>query len=256
MRTFASLLALALVGLFAHVGCGSTGSTSSSSSNPDGGPDYRIVDAGGDPATPPDGKAACPAGVCNYQTGAGCTDMAIACVPSVDAMGKATPSCTAPGTKKIDEACKAANDCGAGMFCVGGACRELCCGGDWTGCSSPNEHCIAAVAFSDGKGGVIQTGAMACLPVNTCDALNPASCNAPGTTCQIVDPTGATACLPDGTGGPGEACPCKGGYLCVAGACRRLCKAVEGGGDPACQSGEGDCVHFTRDPMNVGECTN
>ena len=37
--------------------------------------------------------------------------------------------------------------------------------------------------------------------------------------------------------------------------CRRLCKAVEGGGEPSCKEGEGVCVHFHRDPPGVGECT-
>ena len=39
------------------------------------------------------------------------------------------------------------------------------------------------------------------------------------------------------------------------GECRRLCKAVAGGADPFCQSGEGTCVHYNRDPASVGECT-
>jgi hypothetical protein len=103
-----------------------------------------------------------------------------------------------------------------------------------------------------------------CFPVDNCNALDPASCAAvqPGTTCQIVDPTGATSCLAEKKGGAGESCPCKGGFLCVLqdpktsiSSCRRLCKAVAGGGDPSCPPAEGVCVHFTRDPDGVGECT-
>ena len=100
---------------------------------------------------------------------------------------------------------------------------------------------------------------MLCYPVNTCDALHPASCAEPGTSCQIADPTGVTACLADGSGTAGSPCPCKGGFTCVqqtgkAPVCVRLCKAVPGGGSPYCQAGEGICTHYARDPAGVGEC--
>src|SRR5262245_59486930 len=103
----------------------------------------------------------------------------------------------------------------------------------------------------------VDTGAFLCFPVNYCSALDPSSCAAiePGTTCQIVDPTGATACYPEGTGGSGQACPCKGGFTCVKDSCRRLCKAVAEDDEPSCQPGEGRCAHFTKDPPDVGECT-
>jgi hypothetical protein len=64
-----------------------------------------------------------------------------------------------------------------------------------------------------------------------------------------------TACVPEKTGSPGDPCPCKGGTTCVADTCRRLCKAVAGGGDPSCPTDEGICVHYDRDPAGVGECT-
>ena len=100
---------------------------------------------------------------------------------------------------------------------------------------------------------------MLCYPVNDCDALDPGGCPKQGETCQIVDATGATACFPEGSGGVGEPCPCKGGFTCVVTKdkgtiCRRLCKAVVGGGEPYCPSEEGICTHFTRDPPGVGEC--
>ena len=135
----------------------------------------------------------------------------------------------------------------------------------WIGIPLPSDFTqtcgvpFASLVFGDGMGGTIQTGAMLCAPINTCDALTPASCGKPGTACEIVDPTGATACVTEGAGGAGEPCPCKGGFTCIAGGsgstCRRLCKAVEGGGEPYCQAGEGVCVHFNRDPPGVGECT-
>ena len=120
------------------------------------------------------------------------------------------------------------------------------------------EHCLRPLQVLVNNAPV-QSGAYLCYPVNQCDALVPTSC-APieaNTTCQIADPTGATACLPEGTGGVGDACPptCKAGFTCVEGGCRRLCRAVAGGGEPSCPVEEGTCVHFNRDPAGVGECT-
>jgi hypothetical protein len=244
-------------------GCDNGGSSETDVSEPhdagtDDGP-IVILDGGGAPAKPPDGASKCPAGPCNYQTGAGCSGATPTCMPASDGNGGITPACAAAGAGKSGAACAQPSDCAAGYFCAEKTCHKLCCGGDWSACPSADEHCITAISFSDGNGGTRTTGAMLCYPVNTCDALAPGSCSAPGTTCQIVDPTGATACYQEGSGGVGEPCPCKGGFTCVIGAaggiCRRLCKAVEGGGEPSCKDGEGICTHYTRDPSGVGECT-
>src|SRR5689334_18484213 len=243
---------------------GGCGGAATPETNPtgdhDAGPDGCVgvnLDGGGAPATPPDGPSKCPQGICNYQTGAGCSGAMPACVPSVNG-GTVVPACTTAGAGVSGSACKQTTECAAGYFCAAGACHKLCCGGDWTGCPSANEHCITTLSFSDGMGGVIPTGAMLCYPVNTCDPLMPASCPDPGTACLLVDPTGATACFKPGTGGSGDPCPCMGGFTCVVGGsgptCRRLCKTVPCG-EPGCQAGEGVCVHFTRDPPGVGECT-
>jgi hypothetical protein len=100
----------------------------------------------------------------------------------------------------------------------------------------------------------VKSGAMVCMPVGGCDVLATGTCPS-GQACTIVDPTGAVACLPEGKGTVGQDCPCVAGFLCVADACRRLCRAVEGGGEPSCPTMEGRCVHFDRDPPGVGECT-
>lgn len=258
MRTFEWLVGAAI---FA-VGCGpSTGDTTSGGAV-DAGPDVVVVvlDGGGAPATPPDGASLCPqGGICNYQTGAGCPADHPSCIPLSDAASDPAPGCTVAGPGANGAACALASDCAAGFLCANAACRKLCCGGDWTGCSSPSEHCLEHLVYSSPIVGTKDTKAMLCMPVNTCDALVPSSCTQPGTTCQLADPTGATACLFEGQGAAGEACPCKGGFACIVGdkggECRRLCKAVEGGGEPYCQSGEGICTHFTRDPSGVGECT-
>jgi hypothetical protein len=244
------------------VGCGDTGTgdtgTTGGSSGPDGG-EIVILDGGGEPATPPDGKSKCPAGLCNYQTGEGCSGAQSACIPALDGMGGVAPACNVAGAGKSGSACAQVTDCAAGYVCAEATCHKLCCGGDWTGCPSAGEHCIENLVYGDGKGGTIATSAMLCYPVNTCSALTPSTGCAAGKACVLVDATGATACLTPGNGGSGEACPCKGGFTCVVGEsgaqCRRLCKAVAGGGEPYCQGTEGSCVHFNRDPAGVGECT-
>lgn len=257
MRIFEGIVGAAI---FA-VGCSGTTGDTTSGGMLDAGPDVVevVLDGGGVPATPPDGASLCPqGGVCNYQSGAGCAADHPSCLPTLDGNGGVAPSCALAGAGVSGSACASAAECAAGYLCASGGCHKLCCGGDWTGCPSANEHCIENLIYGDGKGGTIATGAMLCFPVNTCDALAPSGCTPAGTTCQFADPTGATACLPEGQGGAGEACPCKGGFTCIgdkaSSACRRLCKAALGGGDPYCQSGEGICTHYNRDPSGVGEC--
>lgn len=252
LLSMAACAAAAAVGTLPSAGCKGGVETDDPADAGADGPDV-ILDGGGDAAVPPDGASLCPQGACNYQTNAGC-GAAETCAPYPDGAGDAPPTCIAAGQGASGAACQSLDACAPGLLCAGGACRKLCCGKDWTGCAD-GESCIQGLSLSDGNGGTIKTGAMLCLPVNTCDALDPYAGCAAGTACQIADPTGATACLQEGGGAQGEPCPCKGGFLCVEGACRRLCKAVEGGGDPACEAGEGVCVHFVRDPAGVGECT-
>ena len=264
LARFAGLASLVTLGaatlLLCLQACGSSSDTDSSGAEAGSGMaggtsgEVVVLDGGGKVATPPDGVSACPSGICNYQSGQGCSGSTPACIPELDTT-KPVAACSPAGTIAVGAACSSLTDCVAGHLCVEGLCRKLCCGGDWTGCDSASEHCIRNLEYSDGKGGTIGTGAMLCYPVNDCDPLEPSSCSASGTSCQIADATGASACLAENTHGAGEACPCKGGFTCVGGQCTRLCRAVEGGGSPSCQSGEGECIHFARDPKGVGECT-
>jgi hypothetical protein len=221
-------------------------------------PSDPILDGGGTIPPPPDGAAACPPGVCNYQTGTGCAadGGAVSCVPLPSGTSVA-PACEKAGTTANGAMCAEWTDCASGSICAGRRCRKLCCGRDWTGCGTSSEHCLRPLSIQLASGTTVSSGAYLCYPVNLCDALLPASCGSieTGTTCQIADPTGATACLPEGTGGVADPCPCKSGFACVEGGCRRLCRAVPGGGEPSCPAEEGRCVHFNRDPAGVGECT-
>jgi hypothetical protein len=254
------LLAGGVVG--GALGCGSE-KVDGPSDPADGGTKPRdpILDGGGEIPPAPNGPSLCPAGVCNYQTGTGCAadGGASSCVP-LPADGGVTPACERAGQVAVGGPCAQWTDCVAGSICAAGRCRKLCCGRDWTGCGTPTEHCLRPLSVQLPGNRIVPSGAFLCYPVNQCDALVPTSC-APieaNTTCQIADPTGATACLPEGTGGVAAACPmnpCRGGFTCVDGVCRRLCRAVAGGGEPSCPETEGVCVHFNRDPPGVGECT-
>jgi len=262
------LIGLALAAS-ALAGCSSEKSEDQGTGGTEGGTPSVIVDGGGTIPDPPDGAAACQSGDCNYQ--AGDCPSGNSCLPTdtPPASGDWPPKCFGAGSAGPGESCSAWNACVAGYFCLGigaaadggvtpGVCRKLCCGGDWSACPS-GESCYQRVLLvRPGGSDPVYANADVCAPVGDCDPLAPTSCTQTGRTCQIVDPTGNVACLPEGTQGQGEACgpeqPCKGGFACVADECRRLCKAVEGG-EPACPKSEGICVHYNRDPKDVGECT-
>lgn len=251
----------ALVGVlvaFALVACGSSEPRVSDDGGGSGGSGGGgvVLDGGGTVDPPPDGASLCPAGACNYQTQSGCSATQ-ACLPSVSG-SDVVASCQGAGTKHSGEACSGWNDCARGLFCAEGACRTLCCGGDWSACPK-GESCIRQLDVKVGDAGV-SSGADLCFPVNDCDPLDTSACaDQPGMACLIVDPTGSVACTPEGSGTSGQACNasahCSGGFACVANECRRLCRAVQGGGEPSCPAAEGVCVHYNRDPAGVGECT-
>jgi hypothetical protein len=243
------------------VGCSGESSKSSTPPVTDGG---VVLDGGGVIPDPPDGAAACQSAICNYQT-QDCANGAT-CIPveQPPATGPWPPGCFAPGTKAAGESCSTWTECVLGHFCVGisssgpGVCRKLCCGGDWSACP-PSESCYRPVQLvRPGSGEIVESDAYVCAPADSCDPLNPSDCAALNETCQIVDPIGHAACLPEGTAGPGESCAtenCQGGSICTGQKCRRLCKAAAGGGEPSCPPSEGVCIHFAHDPAGVGECT-
>lgn len=213
-----------------------------------------ILDGGGGIPDAPNGVDFCPKGACNYQSQAGCDTEAgapTACQPFPAGDAGIQPTCGTAGSKSANEACSSWIDCAPGFLCTAGKCLRLCCGGDYTAC--PNgEHCFSSLLIQVGDAGVA-SGVMVCQPVGTCDVLTGKTCPA-GQACHIVDPTGAVACIDEGTGKVGQDCPCAAGFTCVGKKCTRLCRAIEGGGDPWCPIEEGRCVHFDRDPPGVGEC--
>lgn len=256
MRSVRTLLAavLAVPAGFA-VGCGSA--PGGVEPEPEATCPEVVEDGGGGIPDPPDGASLCPAGLCNYQTQAGCPD-GQACRPSYNAdQTGVEPGCQLAGAGQTGEACAEWSDCAAGFLCAAGQCRRLCCGGDWSACDE-GESCIRQLELSVGDA-TVDGGVDVCFPVGTCDVLDPAACDdQPGRDCKLVDPTGAEACAPSSPERLGEACSgpsvCGRGLTCVGGTCRRLCRA-ELCGEPACPEEEGTCVHFDRNPPGVGECT-
>jgi hypothetical protein len=220
-----------------------------------------FLDAGPSEPVAPDGGAYC-VGQCNYQTQQGC-DAGQMCYPALSTDGTVSPQCIASGTLDAGESCSGLQ-CKAGYVCADGYCRHMCCGRDWSVCA-PNESCTGQLQLQPpDAGGVIAAGASLCLPADSCDVLDPNSCGA-GQSCYIVDSRGDVLCLTTGTAAYGEACTtvaeCGALLTCVKGSngkatCRRLCRAVAGGGTPGCPAAENTyCSHFAQDPAGVGECT-
>ena len=247
----ASSLTLALL-----AGCGTTTNVSSPSSFDAGCADPNVVQDGGGTVDPPEaGAPKCPTGVCNYQEQTGCAANQ-ACRPKFSASSPdVSPGCEAAGTGKSGATCASGSDCAIGYFCADNACRKQCCGGDWSACDA-GESCFRQLQVEAG-GTVVDSGMELCFPVNNCDPLDATTC-ASNLQCTVVDPTGAVACTPKGSAPLGGSCdtanPCASEALCVLGECRALCRA-DVCGEPACAAGQGTCVHYTRDPAGVGECT-
>ena len=244
--------------LFAAVTLPSCGSSSSVSAPDSTAGAPNVIMHGDDPLPdPPDGASLCPTGQCNYQSGVGC-DAGFGCRPQFTATATdVSPGCEAAGTGVTGSACQAQADCAAGDYCAEGICRKQCCAGDWSACDA-GESCIRQVDVRAG-GVVVDSGLALCFPVNDCDPLVTGPCNgASNRECKIVDPTGAVACEPLAQAQEGDACTkdvaCAAGLSCVLEHCRKLCRALASG-LPACSADEGTCVHFNRDPNDVGECT-
>lgn len=236
------------------------GGGSEETTDADAGVPAVILDGGGGIEDPPDGPSLCGSGDCNYQTNSGCA-AGQACRP-VLAADQAVARCETAGGKQAGETCTLSSECTAGTLCAAGQCRTQCCGGDWTACPS-GESCIRQYLLGLAGGGAVDAGVDLCFPVGTCSVLDADACSdEPGRSCQLVDPTGSQACAPSGTAVTGEKCneqtPCVAGHSCVGGRCAELCHAVEPGSpdDPRpCSDPEKTCVHFDRNPPEVGECT-
>ncbi|MBN1612531.1 MAG: hypothetical protein JW940_38225 [Polyangiaceae bacterium] len=220
------------------------------------------ADGQGGAPEPPGGPDSCPSGPCNYQSQTGCSEEQ-SCQPALDEAGNVQPVCQTVGAKHRGESCEM-GECARGLFCAGGTCRTVCCGGDWSVCAD-GETCRGSLFVHNVDSGVdLPVGAGACLPNSDCDVFED-DC-ADGLSCQIVDNRGSLACAKSGDGTFGDECgpdnPCSAGFLCTESqcgsqecrSCRRLCRATPAGASPGCPEAEGVCVHYARDPESIGEC--
>jgi len=243
--------------------CSTSGNTDGTGAGDGAVNTYVFLDAGPDTPVSPDGGSSC--GVdCNYQTQQGC-DAGLMCHPVLNAdVTAVSPQCLNAGSKTAGESCTWLG-CQPGYICaIDGHCHHMCCGGDWSVCAA-NESCTAALSINDADAGkTVSAVVSVCELVSSCNVLDPSSCG-PGKSCYIVDSRAGVQCLKTGTVPFGQACTstqlCAAGFTCIQGKnnsgsnCRRLCRAVVGGGNPGCPLAEGVCAHFVRDPQGAGECT-
>lgn len=256
MRALPPLALLALAWAAGLPACGSAATVTDAPPPPPSCPEL-FEDLTTEVPAPPDGEAACAAGVCNYQTQVGCAADE-ACRPQFNATDPGVePGCEAAGDGKAGDACAGQPDCARGFYCdPSGVCRKQCCGADWSACDE-GESCIRSVAVKAG-GKVTAAELDLCFPVGTCDLFDPESCaDDPLRECKVVDPTGAVACAPRSNKDVGDPCGppdvCKQGLACVGGFCTKLC-AFEACAEPSCSEADGICTHYERDPPGVGEC--
>jgi len=256
-----AVVVLGVTGIVAAA-CGSTGTVTPEVS----GLACLLYYGGGAIPPHPDGASLCAPGACNYQEQRGCAP-GQTCAPHLDpASGTVIPACRTSGTVAHGEACDPEHPCAAGHVCAEGACRQLCCGGDWSACPA-GESCYHQVAVRIGDAGAtVDAGADLCFPVNDCDVFDPNACASSGKICRVVDPTGAVGCAPSSDLQPGDPCDhahqCGKAMICanavdehhLTGVCRRLCRWTLCG-EPGCSKDDGVCVHYNRDPVGVGECT-
>jgi len=243
--------------------CSTSSSPGQSQSDGSTGNSLVFLDAGPSVPVSPDGPSSCPAG-CNYQTQQGC-DSGQMCHPQLNG-DTVSPACVTAGMLGVGESC-VWQQCMAGLFCGSDMrCHHLCCGGDWSVCAS-NESCTFAILLQGAEPGSspVPAGVSVCEPTDDCDVFDPESCPS-GKSCYIVDSRAGTRCLTTGTAAFNGSCSatklCAAGLTCAQSIdgrgsnCRRLCRAVPGGGQPSCPDSEGvGCAHFVRDPPGVGECT-
>lgn len=245
LRLTSSILVLALP--LAMVGCGDD-------EDGHGGP----VDGGGDAnmgqtdGSVDGGVAVCPPGECDLAaqdcgSGQGCYFAA-----GADG-GAVSPMCATEGMGALGTECMDANDCSAGLFCLGptgmmGTCRGVCCLGSDDPCPSGTECLIPVTAA-----GPSDTGVGACAVPNECDLLG-SDCG-PSEGCYPSIKPGVTVCVAGGDLTEGESCnlanDCAPGLICTDGECTKLCD--RSGGTSGCDATQ-DCVELIGFASPVGVC--
>ncbi len=167
------------------------------------------------------------------------------CEPTTGALG--------PGVS-----CDSVMGCAPGLACFRtregtGVCGRICCAADEAGCTA---------GLSCGGSGVLVDGTATewgrCLPLRSCDVLDPSTSCETREGCYIVDALGNTQCRLAGTGDAGDPCveqeDCQSGFFCGGVATTRRCVRICRIGAEDCDSGE-RCVAQAHSPAGTGFCT-
>ena len=216
----------------------------------------------------PDGPTSCATGPCNYQTQAGCP-AGQTCWPHIDAVkGPVTPTCRAGGSQKKGESVTTNKAVQPGLLLRGRRLPNDVLRRATGRHAPPGESCFHQAMAAIGES-LVYAGLRPVLPGGHCDVLDRRRA------CLASEAQVCRRRRPDGRGrlhaaerdlALGAACDrldqCDAGMICAGlsgsgptnGTCRRLCRWAACGA-PACGASDGECVHFTRDPDGVGECT-
>ncbi len=176
---------------------------------------------------------------------------------------RAFATCEAVGSASAEAPCEHASDCAAGLGCTvghaGGVCEPYCCDAE-EACPSKTYCAARSLVENDAIAIPVCTPADGCqllADAATCSAKGPQpppGCCPPGLACTIVRSDGTTTCLPPGTGGVGEPCPCQDGYVCakLTNECKKLCHLGGDGGEcPFGGTCEGGSEAY---PPGIGAC--
>jgi hypothetical protein len=196
----------------------------------------------------------CPPGPCDL-VAQDCADEAHGCYFAETTGGDGPePLCIGAGEGEEGDPCMLANDCVAGLLCIGptgdmGTCRGACCLGADDGCASGLE-CLIPISAP----GASDTGVGACAVPDECDLVLQ-DCEG-AAACYPSVKEGVSVCVAGGEHGEGDPCEfandCTGGFACTDGECTRLCDRSEGAED-GCEDGQ-TCVELIGFPSTVGVC--
>jgi hypothetical protein len=180
---------------------------------------------------------------------------------------EAFSACAPAGSGAENAPCLTANDCQAGLGCVGdqnaGMCLKYCCQdadecGPGTYCAERPMRDSTTNSLPKGATDLSSLSIPVCVHAENCDlsAIYPCprgrecACKA-GTACLVVRSDGTTTCDVPGTGKVGDPCPCAWGHVCSAatGQCLQLCYTPD---SAAC--GAGKCQSAAELPEGWGVC--
>ncbi len=144
----------------------------------------------------------------------------------VNDSGDTNGMCGPYGTGREMDSCFTSAQCAPGFGCVGstGKCRAYCCG-ELEACPD-GTFCVLRAPSADEIPGTVTDPPLipVCDLADNCMLKTPGACSM-GLVCSVVRADGTTACIEEGDGEAGEACPCKEDHVCsyAKNECRKVC---------------------------------